>query len=132
MARQNAHRTLGPTQVGTTNTSIGEPFVLEGRSGFMSVEVENASVGSPLTDFKVRIKTHPDGAWVDYLADGDYDSTDLNDNVLFASTVSASKTTAGTRTQFICQLPAVHAVDFQARVSIGTANVTVRASFSPV
>lgn len=78
----------------------------------INMEVQNNGANA-FTDFRIRLKDHPDGEWYDYLLAADFASPN-NSNMIFAS-VDPSTLAGGAKSHIIFRCNAAWAVNVQAK-----------------
>ena len=97
--------------------------VLEGKYDVLSFQVAATEHGTD--GFKVQVKPHSAGDYIDYLAGADFDSSVLA-NMLFASTTGPHQLAAGGSALVIVNVRGAYAVRFQASASADHAHVAIK------
>ncbi len=90
----------------------------------LAIEVDNTG-GTTLDSFKVQLRLHANGAFVDFLTDADFDST-TNSNMIFSTSVGPQQVVGGTKAHTIVRLPAISALRLTGKVAAGSTTVIVR------
>lgn len=80
--------------------------------------------GITLNGFKVRIKTHPNGEWIDYLADADFAATTIQ-AMLWSSTVEPQSVADGQHAGVAIDVNGAYFIEFLAKATAGSGTVDI-------
>jgi len=113
--------------VANTDTELTEQIVdkrtpVQGM--MLAIEVDNTGA-TTFDSFKVQIRTHANGTYVDFLTDTDFDSI-TNSNMIFSTSTGPHEVVNGTKAHTIVRLPAVNAFKLFGKVAAGTTTAVVR------
>jgi hypothetical protein len=103
-------------------TSVLE-VALNGQYDILTLQIAATEHGTD--GFKVQVKPHSSGDYIDYLAGADFDSLVLA-NMLFASTTGPHELAAGGKALVVVNVRGAYAVRFQASASADHAHVAIK------
>ena len=113
----------GAVTVGNTSTVLLTKETL-GTYTRMGVDINNAAGGGALNAFKIEVKYHNDGAWYEWLADTDFDSTTIA-ALLTCTDTGPHELGADASAGFSVELGAFQSIRFSA-TSATSSTVTLR------